>query len=43
MEVEIIPYTAEYVEEVRQFNQRMVRGGEGEFQLPCDLRQFEES
>jgi hypothetical protein len=43
MEVEIIPYTAEYIEDVRQFNQRMARGGEGEFQLPCDLRQFEES
>jgi hypothetical protein len=43
MGIEIVSYTAEYVDNVRQFNQRMARGGEGEFQLPGDLRQFEES
>jgi hypothetical protein len=43
MSVEIIQYTAPYIENVRQFNQRMTLGGEGEYQLPNSLRQFEES
>jgi hypothetical protein len=43
MGVEIVRYTAPYIENVRQFNQRMALGGEGEYQLPTDLRQFEDS
>jgi hypothetical protein len=43
MSVEILQYTAPYIENVRQFNQRMTLGGEGEYQLPNDLRQFEDS
>jgi hypothetical protein len=43
MGVEITPYTAELVDQVRQFNQRLVKGGEGDYQLPRDLGQFERS
>jgi hypothetical protein len=43
MGVEIIQYTAPYIENVRQFNQRMALGGEGEYHIPNDLRQFEDS
>jgi hypothetical protein len=43
MGVEITPYTAGYVDQVQQFNQRMARGGEGDYPLPQDMRQFEQS
>jgi hypothetical protein len=43
MAVEIIRYTAPYIENVRQFNRRMTLGGEGDYQIPNDLRQFEDS
>jgi hypothetical protein len=43
MGVEITPYTASCIDGVRQFNQRLALGGEGEYQLPPDLRQFDDS
>ena len=43
MGLEIARYTASCIENVRQFNRRMALGGRGQFQLPNDLRQFEES
>jgi hypothetical protein len=43
MSVAIVRYTDRYVGQVKQFNQRMTLGGYGEYQLPIDLRQFEDS
>jgi hypothetical protein len=43
MAIEIVRYSAEHRDEVGSFNQRLVEGGEGDYQLPVDLRQFEES
>jgi hypothetical protein len=41
MGIEIAPYGAEYVDNVREFNQRLAKAGEGDFQLPSDVRQFD--
>lgn len=43
MSVDVVPYTATYIGEVRQFNRRITIGGEGEFQLPENPREFEHS
>ena len=43
MGIEITRYTGSYIGGVRDFNRRMAEGGEGEYQLPNDLRQFEGS
>lgn len=43
MSLEIVRYEESHVEGVRQFNRRIVTGGEGVYQLPTDLRHFEES
>ncbi len=36
MKVQIAPYTAEFIERVRMFNERISTGGWGEYQLPLD-------
>jgi hypothetical protein len=43
MGVEITAYKSEYIDNVRRFNERLVQGGEGDYQLPRDLDQFEKS
>ena len=43
MALTINRYTAEYIAGVREFNSRIAKGGWGDYQLPPDLGQFENS